>query len=168
MRASFFLHRGGSAVPMVYNTLCAFEGCSMDWWEPLFLYRCDTDSALPNYVHQRCTRCTGVYALEGCSMDWWEQAFFSLYDTTVTQLALYRPARKWTRGSFPCITRADKGWKNSLIIVRKYKTVWVFIFIWSILYLRGTIIIRTCHQHKNPYIPLFLVAMFGPDYCVPR
>ena len=34
--------------------------------------------------------------------------------------------------------------------------------------LRGTIIIRTCHQCKNLYIPRFLHTIFGPDYYVPR
>ena len=32
----------------------------------------------------------------------------------------------------------------------------------------GTIIIRTCDQHKNLYNPLFLLAICGPDYYVPR
>ena len=35
-------------------------------------------------------------------------------------------------------------------------------------YLRGTIIIRTCDQHKKLYGPLFLRTIFGPDYYVPR
>ena len=34
--------------------------------------------------------------------------------------------------------------------------------------LRGTIIIRTCDQHKNLCNPLFLLAICGPDYYVPR
>ena len=34
--------------------------------------------------------------------------------------------------------------------------------------LRGTIIIRTCDQHKNIYNTLFLLAICGPDYYVPR
>ena len=34
--------------------------------------------------------------------------------------------------------------------------------------LRGTIIIRTCDQHKNIYNPLFLLAIRGPDYYVSR
>ena len=34
-------------------------------------------------------------------------------------------------------------------------------------YLRGTIIIRTCDQHKYLYITVFLRAIFGPDYYVP-
>ena len=33
--------------------------------------------------------------------------------------------------------------------------------------IRRTILIRTCDQHKNLYITLFLLAIFGPDYCVP-
>ena len=32
----------------------------------------------------------------------------------------------------------------------------------------NTMVIRTCDQHKNLYIPLFFLTMFGPDYCVPR
>ena len=38
----------------------------------------------------------------------------------------------------------------------------------SDLLLRGTIIIRTFDQHKNLYIPVFLLTVFGPDYYVPR
>ena len=34
--------------------------------------------------------------------------------------------------------------------------------------LRGTIIIRTFDQHKNLYITVFLLTVFGPDYYVPR
>ena len=35
-------------------------------------------------------------------------------------------------------------------------------------YLRGTIVIRTCDQHKKLYIPLFLLTTIGTDYYVPR
>ena len=35
------------------------------------------------------------------------------------------------------------------------------------LLLRGTIIIRTCDQHKTLYIPVFLLTIFGPDYYTP-
>ena len=28
----------------------------------------------------------------------------------------------------------------------------------------GTIVMRTCDQHKNLYIPLLLLTIFGPDY----
>ena len=35
------------------------------------------------------------------------------------------------------------------------------------LVLRGTIVIMTCIQHKNLYIPPFLLTIFGPDYYVP-
>ena len=31
----------------------------------------------------------------------------------------------------------------------------------------GTIVIRTCYQHKKPYIPLFLLTLLGADYYVP-
>ena len=37
-----------------------------------------------------------------------------------------------------------------------------------LIVLRGNIVIRTCDQHKNLYIPLFLLTIFGPDYYVPR
>ena len=37
-----------------------------------------------------------------------------------------------------------------------------------VLVLRGTILIKTCDQHKNLYITLFLPTPFGPDYYVPR
>ena len=36
-----------------------------------------------------------------------------------------------------------------------------------ILVLRGAIVIRTHDVPKNPYIPLFLHNMFGPDYYEP-
>ena len=36
------------------------------------------------------------------------------------------------------------------------------------LLLRGAIVIRTPDVHKNPYIPLFVRTILGPDYCVPR
>ena len=38
--------------------------------------------------------------------------------------------------------------------------------LWLVSTLRGTIVIRTCDQHKNLYITLFLLTIFGPDYYV--
>ena len=33
-------------------------------------------------------------------------------------------------------------------------------------YIPGTILIRTCDEHKNLYITVFLLTIFGPDYHV--
>ena len=41
------------------------------------------------------------------------------------------------------------------------------VYVWRIT-LRGTIVIKTCDQHKNLYIPLFLLTVVGPDYYGPR
>ena len=46
--------------------------------------------------------------------------------------------------------------------------LWCFRPVRSYALLRGTIIIRTCDKHKNQYNPLFLLAICGPDYYVPR
>ena len=41
-------------------------------------------------------------------------------------------------------------------------------YVYTILvYLRGAIVIRTHHIHKNLYITIFLLIIFGPYYYVP-
>ena len=38
---------------------------------------------------------------------------------------------------------------------------------WSTVVLRGAIVFRTHHIHKNLYITIFLLIIFGPYYCLP-
>ena len=37
----------------------------------------------------------------------------------------------------------------------------------GIAFFREAIVVRTYDVHKNPYIPLRLRTILGPDYCVP-